>query len=123
MILSDSYSSEVIKEFSNYDFYLHNFCFDIYKYAEEHPNSDAAQMIVFCKKRGYKMPRLNITNRLVHIFGENQRKEVLLIYAEDLTLRGFTFKDIYNEGEGFTLLFHEEKLKIRENAFKIFKFL
>jgi hypothetical protein len=117
-----NYSSETKKKFSGYEFYLDNFCFDIYKHAEEYPDSDVAQMIDFCKEQGYKMPRVNITNRLVHVFGEDHRKEILLIYAEDLTLRGFTFKDMYNEREGFTTLFHKEKLKVRENALKSFKF-
>ena len=92
-----------------YEFVMNNFCFDIIENAENEPKSDSAQLIDFCLDSGYKMPQVIMNHRLIYLPDKERRREILVIYAEDISLYNMIYEELYNEETGFTPLFEKAK--------------
>jgi hypothetical protein len=49
--------------------------------------------------KGYRLPAEAMSQRFVHLTDETKRKELMIIYAEDLALAGYTLADIGKGGK------------------------
>ncbi|HYP40405.1 MAG TPA: hypothetical protein VEX13_08585 [Chloroflexia bacterium] len=58
--------------------------------AEEPADSDGAHVAALLRREGYTMPDDAIWSRFVRAIGEARRKELLIIYTEDLAALGLT---------------------------------
>jgi hypothetical protein len=56
--------------------------------------SDLEHIRALIRAQGYKMPAGMMYVRLVHLRGEQKRKELMFIYPEDLSATGFTAAEI-----------------------------
>ena len=87
--------------------------------------SDSEHIEALIRAKGYKMPAEMMYVRLVHLLGEQKRKELMIIYAEDLAPVGLTAADLKKSGKAHdqwpaiekSLVGRaEKKLKIEETA-------
>jgi hypothetical protein len=62
--------------------------------AEEPADSDGAHVAALLRKEGYTLPEDAIWSRFVRAIGEARRKELLIIYTEDLAALGLTASDL-----------------------------
>jgi hypothetical protein len=62
------------------------------------PDSDANRAIDFLAGKGYKMPAEVARVRFVHLPDEAKRKELMIVYAEDLASTGKTSADFAPDG-------------------------
>ena len=83
--------------------------------------SDREHIDTMVHNKGYTMPSGMIYVRLVHLLDEQKRKELMIIYGEDLTPTGLTVADLRKNGKAYdqwpalqkSLLEHaEERIKI-----------
>jgi hypothetical protein len=58
------------------------------------PGSDLEHIQGLLSAKGYQLPEAMMNVRLVHLFDEQKRKELMIIYAEDLYPTGFTMSDL-----------------------------
>jgi hypothetical protein len=61
---------------------------------EEPADSDGAHVAALLQREGYTMPDDAIWSRFVRAIGEARRKELLIIYTEDLASLGLTASDL-----------------------------
>jgi hypothetical protein len=89
------------------------------------PGSDREHIESLIRARGYKMPPGMMYVRLVHLLDEQKRKELMIIYGEDVAATGFTAADLHEEGKAHdhwpqiakTLLERaKQKISIRETS-------
>jgi hypothetical protein len=74
--------------------------------------SDEDHILALILSRGYKMPAGMMSVRLVHLLDEQKRKELMIIYSENLT--GFTASDVKKGGKAENLwLSLEDDLLLR----------
>jgi hypothetical protein len=74
--------------------------------------SDEDHIVALILSRGYKMPAGMISVRLVHLLNEQKRKELMIIYSENLT--GFAPADLKKGGKAENLwLSLEDDLLVR----------
>jgi hypothetical protein len=52
--------------------------------------------------KGYKMPADMMYVRLVHLLDDQKRKELMIVYGEDLAPTGFTAADLAEGGKSRT---------------------
>ena len=52
--------------------------------------SDLEHILALIRGQGYKVPPGMMSVRLVHLLGEQKRKELMIIYSEDVVPTGFT---------------------------------
>ncbi len=87
--------------------------------------SDTEHIKALIRAKGYKMPAEMMYVRLVHLLDEQKRKELMIIYAEDLAPVGLTAADLKKSGKAHdqwpaikkSLVGRaEKKLKIEETA-------
>jgi hypothetical protein len=79
--------------------------------------SDREHIEAVVRARGYRMPEATMYVRLVHLLDEAKRKELMIIYGEDLAPTGFTAVELSEGGKAYdrwpaiadTLLKHSEK--------------
>ncbi len=62
--------------------------------------SDRQHIEALISARGYKMPAGMMYVRLVHLLDAAKRKELMIIYGEDLGPSGFTADDLQENGRG-----------------------
>lgn len=63
------------------------------------PDSDGARSRTFLESKGYRLASDEvISQRLVHLVDESKRKELMIIYLEDLTPSGMTAADLAPNG-------------------------
>lgn len=63
------------------------------------PDSDSNRAADFLKAKGLRMASDDIlTQRLVHLIGDDRRNELMIIYMEDLSGTGLTAADLAPEG-------------------------
>jgi len=67
--------------------------------AETRSGSDREHMEAMIRAKGYKMPAGMMYVRLVHLLDDHKRKELMIIYGEDLTPTGFTVADLQEGGK------------------------
>jgi hypothetical protein len=63
------------------------------------PGSDREHIEALIRAKGYKMPPGMMYIRLVHLLDAQKRKELMIIYGEDVTPTGFTAADLDNDGK------------------------
>jgi hypothetical protein len=62
------------------------------------PDSDTEHIHHLLQTRGYKLPSGMISVRLVHLFEEQKRKELMFIYSEDVASTGHTVSQLRSGG-------------------------
>jgi hypothetical protein len=65
------------------------------------PGSDTEHIRALLRARGYKMPEETMYVRFVHLLDEQKRKELMIIYGEDLASIGFTDADLKKGGKAY----------------------
>jgi hypothetical protein len=65
------------------------------------PGSDSEHIRALIREKGYKMPAGMMYVRLVHLLDEQKRKELMIIYGEDLSSTGYTAADLQKGGKGY----------------------
>ncbi len=87
--------------------------------------SDREHIEALIRTHGYRMPAGMMYVRLVHLLDEQKRKELMIIYGEDLAPTGLTVADLHEGGKAYdrwpaieTGLVEraEEKIAIRKTA-------
>jgi len=63
--------------------------------------SDREHTEALIHSHGYQMPEGMMYVRLVHLLDEQKRKELMIIYGEDLALTGFTVGDLRKGGKAY----------------------
>jgi hypothetical protein len=66
------------------------------------PDSDRARAIALLTAKGWKIPAEVLTQRLVTMTDDTRRKELMIIYAEDLAPTGFKAADLRPGGSAET---------------------
>jgi hypothetical protein len=64
--------------------------------------SDREHVETLIRSKGYKMPAGMMYVRLVHLLDAKKRKELMIIYGEDLAPTGFTAADLVEGGKSRT---------------------
>jgi len=62
------------------------------------PGSDRERVFAMVAKAGYQMPAEQINVRLVHLTDETKRKELMIIYGEDLAMSKTTTEELNKPG-------------------------
>ena len=78
------------------DFYLDTWVRT--KDATTESGSDREHIEALVRAKGYRMPEAMMYVRLVHLLDEEKRKELMIIYGEDLAPTGFTAAEL-SEGD------------------------
>jgi hypothetical protein len=63
------------------------------------PDSDRERVVRLLASRGYSLPIEMLSRRLVHLPDADRRKELMIIYAEDLAPLGFSASDLGTGGK------------------------
>ena len=67
--------------------------------AKQKPGSDGEHIRALIRAKGYKLPAGMMCVRLVHLLDEQKRKELMIIYGEDVRPTGYTAADLGNGGK------------------------
>ncbi len=62
------------------------------------PGSDRERVFAMVAKAGYQMPKEQLHVRLVHMTDETKRKELMIIYGEDLAMNKTTVEELNTPG-------------------------
>jgi len=65
------------------------------------PGSDGEHVRELIRKAGYQLPKETMSVRLVHLLDEEKRKELMIIYSEDLQPMGHTAADLKKGGKAY----------------------
>ena len=65
------------------------------------PGSDREHIEQLILAKGYKIPAGMMYVRLVHLLDEQKRKELMIIYGEDLRPTGFTVRELQKGGKAY----------------------
>lgn len=63
------------------------------------PGSDSEHVQALLRVKGYTLPEATMNVRLVHLLDDQKRKELMIIYAEDLQPSGFSLDDLMPGGK------------------------
>ena len=63
------------------------------------PGSDLEHIQALVRAKGYKLPAGMMSVRLVHLLDQVKRKELMIIYSEDVAPTGFTAADLKPDGK------------------------
>jgi hypothetical protein len=63
--------------------------------------SDREHIDALIRANGYKIPANMMYVRLVHLLDPEKRKELMIIYGEDLARSGFTAADLHEGGQAY----------------------
>ena len=63
------------------------------------PGSDLEHVQALLRGKGYQLPEAMMNVRFVHLFDEGNRKELMIIYAEDLASTSYTVEDLHPTGK------------------------
>ena len=69
--------------------------------AKTRPGSDVEHIESLIRAKGYKMPAGMISVRLVHLLDEQKRKELMIIYSEDVAPTGLTAAELHEGGKAY----------------------
>lgn len=67
--------------------------------AQTRPGSDREHVEALVRGKGYRMPEAMMDLRLVHLLDASTRKELMIIYGEDLAATGFTASELSEGGK------------------------
>ncbi len=65
------------------------------------PDSDGEHIKALISDHKYKMPKGSMCVRLVHLLDTEKRKELMIIYGEDLAPTGFSAADLKKNGKAY----------------------
>ncbi len=99
------------------DFYVDTWTSTNEKKAEA--GSDAEHIKTLIHGHGYKMPAGMMYVRLVHLLDRQKRKELMIIYGEDLAPTGLTAADLHKGGRSYDEWPAIEKSLVERAAKKI----
>jgi hypothetical protein len=63
------------------------------------PGSDVEHILALIRAKGYHMPENTISVRLVHLLDAEKRKELMIIYSEDIDPTGLAARDLEPGGK------------------------
>ena len=88
------------------------------------PGSDSEHIRGLIAHAGYTMPAATMGVRLVHLLDEAKRKELMIIYVEDLAPTGFTPGDLGQDGKAHDRwpMIEEELIERAKNAIVISRY-
>lgn len=69
--------------------------------AETRPGSDVEHIEALMLAKGYRTPAGMMSVRLVHLLDEQKRKELMIIYSEDLASTGFSAAELQKGGKAY----------------------
>lgn len=72
-----------------------------FKDAEVRPGSDREHIETLIREKGYNPPSSMMYVRLVHLLDPQKRKELMIIYGEDLAPTGFSAADLEPKGKAY----------------------
>lgn len=78
------------------------------------PESDFGRALEFIRKRGYTVGPDFMRQRMVWVFDEAKRQELLLIYAEDLTYHDLTAAELSRDEERWKAVAEDLNRRARE---------
>ena len=94
--LKHEYNSPRHTDIGGMDFYVDTW---VRAKAEQmRPGSDREHIEALLRAKGYQMPVNMMYVRLVHLLDEQKRKELMIIYGEDLKPTGFTAAELKEGG-------------------------
>jgi len=95
--LHHTYDSPRHAELGGMDFYVDTW---VRKQGDEtKPGSDREHVEALIRSKGYRMPQGMMYVRLVHLLDEQKRKELMIIYGEDIRPTGFSAGDLEEGGK------------------------
>jgi hypothetical protein len=83
------------------------------------PGSDTEHIEALIREKGYKLPAGMMEVRLVHVLDEQKRKELMIIYGEDVTPTGFSAADLDKDGKAHDRWPAIEKALVERSVKKI----
>jgi hypothetical protein len=95
--LKHTYDSPTHANLSGMDFYVDTWVRT--KDAKTQPGSDLEHILALIGAKGYRMPEGMMYVRLVHLLDEQKRKELMIIYGEDVAQSGFSAAELQPGGE------------------------
>lgn len=69
--------------------------------AAEKPGSDGEHIKALIRSHGYALPPAMMSVRLVHLLDASKRRELMLIYSEDIGALGFDAADLNKGGKSY----------------------
>jgi hypothetical protein len=97
--LAHQYDSPRHTSIGGMDFYVDTWVRP--KDAETQTGSDRQHMEELIRSQGFNMPAGMMYVRLVHLLDEGKRKELMIIYGDDLRPTGFSAADLSQGGKAF----------------------
>jgi hypothetical protein len=95
--LHHAYNSPKHATISGMDFYVDTWVHT--KDAATESGSDREHIDALVRAKGYRMPEAMMDVRLVHLLDKEKRKELMIIYGEDLAPSGFTASELSEGGK------------------------
>ena len=95
--LKHTYDSPKHANLGGMDFYVDTWVRT--KDAETQPGSDLEHILALIAAKGYRMPEGMMYVRLVHLLDEQKRKELMIIYGEDVARSGFSAAELQPGGK------------------------
>src|SRR3984893_8188849 len=97
--LKHNYDSPLHATISGMDFYVDTWVRA--NDAEIQPGSDREHIEVLIRAKEYKMPAGMMYVRFVHLLDEQKRKELMIIYGEDVASSGVTAAEMHEGGKAY----------------------
>jgi hypothetical protein len=97
--LKHTYNSPRITKRGDMDFYVDSGVRSDNAVAKA--DSDLEHIQVLIRAKGYKLPAGMMSVRLVHLLDEEKRKELMIIYGEDVAPTGFTAAELLPSGKAY----------------------
>jgi len=97
--LHHTYDSPRHRQIGGLDFYVDTWVRS--NDAKTRPGSDREHIEALLRAKGYQMPAGMMYVRLVNLLDEQKRKELMIIYGEDLAPTGFTEAELQKGGKAY----------------------
>lgn len=98
--LKHRYNSPLHAILGELDFYVDTWVWR--KDEKTTPGSDEEHLLALLRSKGYSMPNSMMVVRLVHLM-DTKRKELMVIYGEDLAATGYTAEQLQKDGQAHDL--------------------
>lgn len=95
--LKHTYDSPRHASIGGLDFYVDTWVRE--EKGEAKPGSDGEHILALIRGKGYHIPEGMMSVRLVHLLDESKRKELMLIYSEDVKPTGLSASDLQRQGK------------------------
>jgi hypothetical protein len=97
--LKHTYDSPEITQLGGVNFYVDTWVRP--NNAATRPGSDLEHIAALIGRSGYKLPAGMMSVRLVHLLDEQKRKELMIIYSENVAPTGFTAAELLQGGKAY----------------------